>query len=115
MSMSSEAPPAAPSTTVKHQRVPVEELAHANTEILTFGCEIPSDMSFVPRDPDDPLAAASPIPVNRSSDENQGIVGTITMLGSKSVMVWFGWGRIRHDVLPSAQQAGQALNVGVGG
>ena len=98
-------------------RVPVEESARPNAEILSFGCEIPTDMSFVPKDPDDTFAAAPPIPVNHITDTNQGVVGTITILGGNSVLIWFGWGRIRQEATTSlAQHEDQpVLSVGSGG
>lgn len=101
----------------RHQGlVVVEELERPNTEILSFACAIPDDMSFVPKDPDDLLVAAQPIPVNRSSDPNQGIVGTITLLGSKSAMIWFGWGEIRHEAASSHQrELGNSMTAGSGG
>lgn len=109
----------------QQQRVPVEEVqvvagtpnaTTTTTEILSFACAVPDDVIFgvLPKDPDDPRAAAPP-PVaanhftNETSDKQPqgvGIVGTVTMLGGKSAMVWFGWGRtMRRESTPHHQQS----------
>lgn len=66
------------------------------TEILTFACAIPSNMNFVPNDPDYPRNV--PVPCQSIADsriqtqQSQGIVGTILILGDTTVFIWFGWG-----------------------
>ena len=78
--------------------VQVLEVAPPRTKILTFACEIPADMSFVPADPD---SIRKPLPPMANSvaspsqhQQEKGIVGTIAFLGEKSVMIWFGWGTL---------------------
>ena len=68
--------------------VEVLEVAPPRTKILTFACEIPADMSFVPADPD---SIRKPLPPMANSvaspsqhQQEKGIVGTITFLGEKS-------------------------------
>lgn len=109
--------PSSPHSTA--QRWPVEECARPNAEILSFGCEIPTDMSFAPTDPDD--AAAWPRPVHhhhRSTDnpsQQQGVVGIITMLGRQTVMIWFGWGGIGQEVTTTVAPLDPVRSVGSGG
>jgi hypothetical protein len=70
-------------------------------EVLSFAVSIPPDVLHPPRGPhqfDDPhkqqgVKARPPRPINAlKSDE--GVVGTITLFAKKSVMVWFGFGKL---------------------
>jgi len=87
--------------------IDVQEVSPPRTEMLPFAIALPPDLSFVPTDPDcstivrnkKPLPAATASFTGGGQHQSKGIVGTITMLGDKSVMIWFGWG----DVNPVAQ------------
>lgn len=75
-----------------------ENCSRPRSAILSFACKIPSTMSTVPRDPDD-LRVAKPVAILSRDVLNVGIVGTITLLGNSSAMIWFGWGRIDEVAL----------------
>jgi hypothetical protein len=88
-------------TSAVQERVAVEEMEpatsfQATTDVVPFACRLPADISLIPFDPDEPLAASKQsVPINVSPDmTDQGIVGTITLLGNSSAMIWYGWGRI---------------------
>lgn len=98
------------------ESVTVEEM-EAKMETLSFAVNIPSDMSFVPKDPD--AAPSLAVPPHGGFTENRGIVGTVTLFGSKSIMVWFGWGHLatpdqgRSLSLPHRQQrTSNTLSIG---
>jgi hypothetical protein len=87
--------------------ISVEEIAqqHAHTKFISFACPIPYDESIVvpPANNDDflldnpQLVTRLPIPpamVNSYGEMAIGIVGTITMLGRTTAMIWWSWGRI---------------------
>ena len=77
------------------------------TKILCFGCNVPSDVQGSAStlnddndDFDDPLKVHTlskdqSLPVLSLDVENDGIVGTITLLGRSTAMVWVGWGRLQ--------------------
>jgi hypothetical protein len=103
------------------QNVSVEEVAARPSSSIPFACVIPNDASVVPKDPDAPLVVTqSVVPVNVSIDtRKEGIVGIITLLGSNSVKIWFGWGRLLgHDeaaaATPQKQVQTNAVSVGSG-
>jgi len=91
-------------TQTASEGVKVQEVAPPRTKILPFACSIPSDMSFVPNDPDSLRKPLPPVAnAGMPHQQEQGIVGTITFMGKKSIMVWFGWGSILPS--PSPQPA----------
>ena len=86
------------------------------TKIYCFGCHVPSEESSGldattqnnnnEEDFDDPLKESelnkpqslfSPVP-DDGILENIGIVGTITILGRSTAMVWVGWGRLHNEL-----------------
>lgn len=89
--------------------VEVQEVAPSRTKVLTFACKIPTDMSFVPNDPDSLRKPMPPVAnAGMPQQQEQGIVGTITFMGDKSIMVWFGWGKLQS---PASPQAGNEAEV----
>ena len=91
---------------------PLVELP-ARTKILTFACEIPHDMSFVPPDPDAlrrPLPQVATIMVPQTQQHEIGVIGTITFLGNKSIMIWFGWGNLRQSSSADGNNADEVAN-----
>lgn len=79
------------------------------TKILTFACEVPCDMSFVPLDPDSmrrPLPPMVNSGMAQTQQHEKGVIGTIAFLGDKSIMIWFGWG----NLLQSSSTADDVAN-----
>jgi hypothetical protein len=91
--------------------ISVEEIAQqqqqAHTKFISFACPVPYDDESIvvpPANNDDwlldnpQLVTRLPIPpasvVNSYGEMAIGIVGTITMLGRTTAMIWWSWGRI---------------------
>ena len=92
--------------------VEVGELS-PRTKILTFACEVPCDMSFVPLDPDSlrrPLPPVANPGMAQTQQHAKGIVGTITYLGDKSIMIWFGWGNLMQSSSADDHTAAEVAN-----
>ena len=79
----------------------------SNIRLYSFAVPIPTDMNIIrPHDPDSTSTIASilekqkqqrKVPIDIFTDKTKCIVGTITLLGTKSIMVWFGWGQVQTN------------------
>ena len=102
----------------------------SSTKILSFGCNVPRDVQqhypelFLENDDNnDPLKIQKlsnqqavmlrPLP-DVGMIENVGIVGTVTIFGRSTAMVWVGWGRLQKNHSKPASEAitGQSLGSG---
>jgi hypothetical protein len=98
------------------------------TKILSFGCHVPNDLQHGPTlsdenlDFDDPLeikkvnnqlAMPHPLP-DIGSIENVGIVGTVTLFGRSTAMVWVGWGRLQKKHSQGASEVITKRSLGAG-
>ena len=64
-----------------------------NTEFHSFACNVPLDT--LASEGEDP----SPVTPNiLTTAGDVGVVGTITVLGRTTVMIWLGWGKIQEKL-----------------
>jgi hypothetical protein len=97
-----------------------------STIILCFGCDVPNDLQESAStlnddndDFDDPLkihklSKHQSVPISTLDLENVGIVGTITLLGRSTAMVWVGWGRLQDKHHQGTSAVTSKLNLGAG-
>jgi hypothetical protein len=82
-------------------------------ESIEFALDLPSSFTGGSRNVH-PIESHEQVSPLATGFEDYGIVGVVTILSQKSIMVWFGWGQVRSPASPAVDPSAARREASVG-